>query len=83
MCLAEEQSGAAKRIEHPVFVPCADNYRYAALQRTTEEQILKAILHPNTEMHWFHNPPSVLKRQEKPQTMIAHTSRKNTEHAFS
>lgn len=37
-----EQNGAARRIGDPVFVPCADNYRYAAAQRTTERQILKA-----------------------------------------
>lgn len=37
-----EQNGAARRMGDSVFVPCADNYRYAAAQRTTERQILKA-----------------------------------------
>lgn len=37
-----DQNGPARRIGDPVFVPCADNYRYAATRRTTEKQILKA-----------------------------------------
>lgn len=38
----------------------------------------QSLTHCDTKMYWFHNPPSVLKRQEQPQTTIAHTSWKNT-----
>lgn len=38
----------------------------------------QSLTHSDTKMYWFHNPPSVLKRQEQPQTTIAHTSWKNT-----
>lgn len=37
-----EQRGPTRRIGELVFVPCADNYRYAATLRTTERQILRA-----------------------------------------
>lgn len=37
-----ERRGPTRRTGELVFVPCADNYRYAATLRTTESRILRA-----------------------------------------
>lgn len=70
MCVRGEQNGLAKRIGDPVFVPCADNYRYAATQWTTEKHILKAWRTPTPRCIGFTTNHLSLKDRNSPKPWL-------------